>query len=109
MKAVACFGGRLDVVEVPDPRPAKGQLVLTVRRCGICGSDLHAKDHADELADVMSELDYDDFMRTSNTVVLGHEFCGEVAQRGPGVGPGFREGSTVVSFPLLRAQDAVHP
>ena len=58
MRAVNCLGGRLDVVEVASPRPADGQLVLDVQRCGICGSDLHAKDHADELEDVMIEVGY---------------------------------------------------
>ena len=31
-----------DVVDVPDPRPQVGELVLRVRSCGICGSDLEA-------------------------------------------------------------------
>jgi threonine dehydrogenase-like Zn-dependent dehydrogenase len=41
---------------MPAPRPADGQLVLAVHSCGICGSDLHAKDHGDELADVLDEV-----------------------------------------------------
>ncbi|MFZ4372457.1 MAG: alcohol dehydrogenase, partial [Mycobacterium sp.] len=63
MKAVSCEHGRLSVVDLPDPRPGADQLVLDVRACGICGSDLHAKDHADELTDVMAEIGYRDFMR----------------------------------------------
>ncbi|MBJ7385383.1 MAG: alcohol dehydrogenase, partial [Mycolicibacterium sp.] len=63
MKAVSCVHGELSVVDVAAPRPAPGQLLLDVRRCGICGSDLHAKDHADELTDVMSAVQYEDFMR----------------------------------------------
>ena len=63
VKAVSCEHGRLSVVDLPDPRPGEGQLVLDVRACGICGSDLHAKDHADELTDVMVEIGYRDFMR----------------------------------------------
>jgi (R,R)-butanediol dehydrogenase/meso-butanediol dehydrogenase/diacetyl reductase len=31
----------LDVVDVDDPVPAKGEVVVDVRHCGICGSDLH--------------------------------------------------------------------
>ena len=53
-------------------------------RCGICGSDLHARHHCDELADVLSETGYDGFMRSDQRVVFGHEFCGEVADYGPG-------------------------
>jgi threonine dehydrogenase-like Zn-dependent dehydrogenase len=58
MKAVSCSQGALEVVDLPNPSPQKGQLVLAVRRCGICGSDLHARHHADELQDVMTEIGY---------------------------------------------------
>ena len=109
MKAVVCCGGELSVRDQPDPTPGKGQLVLDVLRCGICGSDLHARTHGDELAEVMTEIGYDDFMRADQSVVLGHEFCGEVVERGRGVGKSFREGAHVVSFPLLRAGGTVHP
>jgi threonine dehydrogenase-like Zn-dependent dehydrogenase len=108
MKAVSCERGTLSVVDLPTPRPAKGQLLLDVRRCGICGSDLHAKDHADELTDVMDQIGYPDFMRGDTPVVLGHEFCGEVAERGKGVGKEFKPGTPVVSFPLMRAFGGIH-
>lgn len=108
MRAVSCARGALDVVELPDPRPGRGQLVLSVTRCGICGSDLHAKDHADDLQDVMAEIGYPDFMRNDTPVVMGHEFSGAVAERGRGVAKEFKEGALVVSFPLVRAAGAVH-
>ena len=57
MRAVACADRTLSVVDLPDPSAAKGQLVLGVLRCGICGSDLHARQHCDDLAEVMEELD----------------------------------------------------
>jgi threonine dehydrogenase-like Zn-dependent dehydrogenase len=108
MKAVSCERGTLSVVDLPSPAPARGQLLLEVRRCGICGSDLHAKDHADELTDVMDEVGYPDFMRQDAPVVLGHEFVGEVAERGPGVPKEFKPGAPVVSFPMVRAAGGVH-
>jgi threonine dehydrogenase-like Zn-dependent dehydrogenase len=108
MKAVSCIHGTLEVVDLPDPRPGDGQLVLEVLRCGICGSDLHAKDHADQLTEVMAEGGYHDFMRSDTPVVMGHEFCGVVAERGRKVGKEFPEGKTVVSFPLRRAGGGVH-
>ena len=83
MRAVSCADAKLSVVELPDPTPAKGQLVLGVLRCGICGSDLHAREHCDELAEVMVELDYGQFMRRDRPTVMGHEFVGEVRERGP--------------------------
>ncbi|MGB3229674.1 MAG: zinc-binding dehydrogenase [Mycobacterium sp.] len=108
MKAVSCVRSTLEVVDLPDPQPAAGQIVLEVLRCGICGSDLHAKDHADELTEVMAEGGYTDFMRSDTPVVMGHEFCGTVAERGRKVGKEFTPGTTVVSFPLVRAQGGVH-
>ena len=108
MKAVSCVHGTLDVVDMPDPRPADRQLVLSVLRCGICGSDLHAKDHADELTEVMAEGGYHDFVRSDTPVVMGHEFCGVVAERGRKVGKEFKPGTPVVAFPLLRAHGGVH-
>lgn len=103
MKAVSCVHGTFDVIDMPDPHPADGQLLLDVLRCGICGSDLHAKDHADELTEVMAEGGYRDFVRSDTPVVMGHEFCGVVAERGHKVGKQFAPGTPVVAFPLLRA------
>lgn len=108
MRAVSCLDGTLTVIDLPTPQPAAGQLLLDVRRCGICGSDLHGRVHADELNEVMRAVGYDGSMRSDTPVVLGHEFCGEVVERGRGVGRAFAPGTAVVSFPLLRAQGAVH-
>ena len=64
MRAVACPDGCLDVIDLPDPEPAEGQVLLEVTGCGICGSDLHARHHADAQADVLAEAGYDGFART---------------------------------------------
>jgi threonine dehydrogenase-like Zn-dependent dehydrogenase len=108
VRAVSCSHGTLSVVDLPSPQPARGQLLLKVQRCGICGSDLHAKDHSDDLIDVMAAVRYEDFMRGDTPVVMGHEFCGEVLERGRGAAREFKTGATVVSFPLLRADGGVH-
>lgn len=108
MRAVSCEYGTLSVVDLPDPRPAQGQLVLDVRACGICGSDLHAKDHADELTGVMAAMGYPDFMRSDTATVMGHEFSGVITERGPKTPKTLREGMTVVSFPLVRTHGGVH-
>lgn len=108
MRAVLCQQGDLTVADVPDPTPAKGQLVLEVHRCGICGSDLHARRQADAMADVAAEVGYDGLMRAGDPVVLGHEFSGVVSAAGTGTRT--REGTPMVGFPLLRgAGGAVHP
>ena len=108
MKAVVCQDARLEVAEIEEPTPAKGQILLDVVRCGICGSDLHARHHADELAGVVTELGYDDIMRADQRIVLGHEFSGIVADHGPGSKRKTPAGTPVVAMPLLRRGRAVH-
>ena len=103
VKAVSCVHGILSVIDLPAPEPAAGQLVVNVASCGICGSDLHAKGHADELSSVTVEMGYRDIMRSDTPVVMGHEFSGEVAERGRKTPKVFKVGTRVVSFPLVRA------
>jgi threonine dehydrogenase-like Zn-dependent dehydrogenase len=109
MRAVSCQDGKLEVVDLPAPEPGRGQLLLDVLRCGICGSDLHARQHCDELADVTAEVGYDGIMRSHEAVVMGHEFCGEIVDFGRGCRKWGRPGTRVVAMPLLRNGDAVHP
>jgi threonine dehydrogenase-like Zn-dependent dehydrogenase len=108
VRAVVCHEGKLEVTELADPVPGKGQVLLNVLRCGICGSDLHSRHHADEQADVLAEAGYDGFMRASQQVVFGHEFSGQVAAYGPGCRGKLAIGSTVVALPLTRRADGMH-
>ena len=109
MKAVVCREAQLEVAERPDPVPGEWQLRLEVLRCGICGSDLHARHEADELADVAAEVGYDGAMRSDQEIVLGHEFCGTVVDRGPGCRESWTGDGQVVALPLVRNRGEVHP
>ncbi|MQA64080.1 MAG: zinc-binding dehydrogenase [Actinophytocola sp.] len=109
MKAVTCTATKLEVVERPAPALEKGHLLLNVLRCGICGSDLHARHHADEMADAAAAAGYDGAMRLEQEVVLGHEFVGEVADHGPGTRKSIRAGTPVVAMPVVRTRGAAHP
>ncbi len=73
----------LEVVDVPDPTPAPGELVLRVQACGICGSDL-------KLVETMPA-----------GLVMGHEFCGVVAAAGTDAADDWREGQLVAALPLV--------
>jgi D-arabinose 1-dehydrogenase-like Zn-dependent alcohol dehydrogenase len=55
---------------LPDPRPAPGQVVIRIRASGMCGTDLHA--HHGHLGAKLP-------------IVLGHEPAGEVVELGAGV------------------------
>jgi hypothetical protein len=108
MRAVTVQHSKLQLVELADPQPAAGQVVLDVLGCGICGSDLHARLHADAEADALTAVGYDGFMRSSEQVVLGHEFVGEVADYGPGTRRKIAAGTPVVAVPLTRRGHEVH-
>jgi threonine dehydrogenase-like Zn-dependent dehydrogenase len=108
MKAVTCENSKLEVVDQPAPQPGHGQVVINVLACGICGSDLHARYHADAEADVLAEAGYHGFMRSDQRVVLGHEFCGEVAAYGPGCRKKVAAGTPVVAVPLIRRGAEMH-
>lgn len=108
MRAVVCQHGHLNVTDRPDPRPGERQLLIEVTGCGICGSDLHARHHADVQADVLAEAGYDGFMRSDQPVVFGHEFVGEVAEHGPGASKKLASGTPVVALPLRRNGKDMH-
>jgi len=79
--------GKLAVTEVPDPSPARGQLLVQVAACGICGTDVHIADG--------------EFPPTPYPIVPGHEFAGRVVAVGEGVPGEWREGTRVAVDPSL--------
>ena len=108
MRAVTCHEGQLQVEEVPDLTPSRGQVLIDVERCGICGSDLHARLHCDETADDVASLGYDAFMRSHQRVVMGHEFVGTVADYGPRTRKSWPVGTRVVALPVLKTDGQIH-
>ena len=62
---------RLDVVDVPMPRPGPDDVLVKVEACGICGSDVHGYDGSTG--------------RRIPPLVMGHEAAGVVAAAGANV------------------------
>jgi threonine dehydrogenase-like Zn-dependent dehydrogenase len=102
VKAVVCQNAELQVAERPEPEPGRGQVRIQVLRCGICGSDLHARHGCDQWADLAVKAGYDRFARSDQPIVYGHEFCGEVTDHGPECRKSARPGTRVVALPILR-------
>ena len=107
MRAVACQRAELEVVDLPEPVPARGQVRIEVLRCGICGSDLHARHGIDEWAQMAAQTGYDRFGRSEEAIVFGHEFSGSVAEYGPGCGGKLPTGTPVVAVPLVRGAQGI--
>ena len=81
MRAMIFQGaGRLVPADVPRPAAGAGELLLRLRGCGLCGSDIA------KLADPAARA----------PAVLGHEVVGDVVEAGEGVG-GFAVGDRVVA------------
>jgi len=79
MRAAFCRGpGEIVLDEIARPEPGPGEVLVRVRNCGICGSDLHW---------------YHDQM-VIPAVCPGHEIAGEVAAAGADVAT-LREGDRV--------------
>src|SRR5690606_28004238 len=73
-------GEQLRLVGLPVPEPAAGQILVKVRACAVCRTDLHVVD---------GEL-----TEPKLPIVPGHEIVGEVVRTGRGV-DWFREGERV--------------
>jgi threonine dehydrogenase-like Zn-dependent dehydrogenase len=107
MRVVTCQRAELEVVELPEPTPGRGQVRIEVLRCGICGSDLHARHGIDEWAEMAARTGYDRFGRSEEAIVFGHEFSGSVAEYGPGCGGKLPTGTPVVAVPLVRGPQGI--
>lgn len=81
MRGVAFSGGRqVSFIEVPDPVPDFGEVVVEIMASGMCGSDLHYYRSASGSGGPVAS-------GASAPVIAGHEPCGIVAAIGPGVAP----------------------
>jgi 2-desacetyl-2-hydroxyethyl bacteriochlorophyllide A dehydrogenase len=63
--------GKIEFNDVPEPTPKKSEILLRVKRIGVCGSDIHVNHGLHPF--------------TSYPVVQGHEFSAVVEQLGPGM------------------------
>jgi threonine dehydrogenase-like Zn-dependent dehydrogenase len=80
MRGVVFLGNRkLELRDFPDPTPGPGEVVVAMKASGMCGSDLHPYRAVSNAAAALG------LGGGGGPVVAGHEPCGLVAERGPGV------------------------
>jgi len=77
--------GNMELREIEPAKPVPDEVMIAVRGCGVCGSDLHV---------------YYDHMKTplDLPVVTGHEFSGEIVELGSNV-EGYSVGDRVTVIP----------
>lgn len=79
-------GQPLTIETMADPEPAPDQVVIAVKRAGICGSDLHMTQFAGI---------------TPSGTVPGHEYAGTIAALGRAVSGPWKVGDRVTALPLF--------
>jgi threonine dehydrogenase-like Zn-dependent dehydrogenase len=100
VRAAIRRGPKIVVDLMPDPVPLAGQVLVRTLHCGICGSDLHAVQHMQAMADygrrtgiATGDMDPD------QDLVFGHEFCAEIMEFGPDTQRTLAIGTPVCAMP----------
>ena len=94
MRAAVFHGPRdVRVMEVPDPVAGPDEVVVRVERAGICGSDVNRFRYGSH--------------PWPPPFIMGHEFCGTIADCGPGVRD-WPIGTAVVVQPTLSCGTCFH-
>jgi L-iditol 2-dehydrogenase len=85
-QAIMTAPGRIEIYEIEKPQPGPGQVLLQIRRIGVCGSDVH--------------VFHGRHPNTGYPVVQGHEFSASIAAVGAGV-TGLTPGMKVTATPQI--------
>jgi threonine dehydrogenase-like Zn-dependent dehydrogenase len=97
--------------DVTEPQPGFGQVLVQVKACGICGSDLHFAKYGATMLALGEQMEgVPDMGRTppdlARDIFMGHEFSAEVLEIGPDtVGPA--PGTLVTSIPIMLTMTGV--
>ena len=68
---VARYGGTLELMDRPVPRPGAGEVLVRVRASGLCSTDLHLLSGRQPLGQLPR--------------IVGHELAGDIIELGAGI------------------------
>ncbi|MDX1886762.1 zinc-binding dehydrogenase [Mycolicibacterium sp. 120270] len=114
MRAAVLRDGRMvQRDDVAEPVPETGQVLVAVKACGICGSDLHFAAHGEQMVRLTRELKgmpIEGGLRVdlAKDVFMGHEFSAEVLEPGPDTDAP-PPGTMVTSLPVLLSPNGFEP
>src|SRR6201998_1008297 len=114
MRAAVLRDGRMVCRDdVAEPITGPGQVLVGVRACGICGSDLHFARYGDQVLSLSDEMASSLGGSTGNVdlshdIFMGHEFSAEVLEAGPDTET-LPPGTLVTSIPVLISGKHVEP
>ena len=99
--------------DVAEPVPGPGQVLVGVKACGICGSDLHFAKHGDQMVRLTREISGMPVegglpVDLADDVFMGHEFSAEVLEAGPDTDAP-APGMMVTSLPVLLSPNGFEP
>ena len=109
MRAAVLRDGRMVYRDdLPEPVPGLGQVLVAVRSCGICGSDLHFAAHGADVLTLTAEMDGGMDIDLGRDIFMGHEFSAEILDAGPDTET-FPVGTLITSIPVLISGKHVEP
>ena len=114
MRASVLRDGRMVLRDdVAEPVPGPGQVLVGVKACGICGSDLHFAKHGDQMVRLTREMTGMPIegglpVDLAEDVFMGHEFSAEVLEAGPDTDAP-PPGTLVTSLPVLLSPKGFEP
>ncbi|EID12289.1 hypothetical protein MXEN_14536 [Mycobacterium xenopi RIVM700367] len=109
MRAAVLRDGRMVYRDdVPEPVPGPGQVLVAVRSCGICGSDLHFAAHGEEMLSLSKQMGAGVGAEFHRDIIMGHEFSAEVLEAGPETDT-HPPGTLVTSIPVVLSAQGIVP
>jgi 2-desacetyl-2-hydroxyethyl bacteriochlorophyllide A dehydrogenase len=114
MRASVLREGRMVLRDdIAEPVPGPGQVLVGVKACGICGTDLHFAKYGDQMVRLTREITGMPIegglpVNVADDVFMGHEFSAEVLEAGPDTEAPV-PGTVVTSLPVLLSANGFEP